>query len=189
MKLNLNARKMTWILVAVVLLLAGLVVAGNWKLGEMLSTKISETNKLKAEARQSDENLAKANFLEIYESTHQTEIQKAAAIVAESKTYQYQNQIINDINGFAGQIGIGILGYTFPENSVAAAKQTVPGLKSIPVSISLRSPLKYTDYLSFVRLIESNLTKMQITNISVAPDPLQKGYITTPSIELEVYVK
>ncbi|NCD23871.1 MAG: hypothetical protein EOL90_13180 [Spartobacteria bacterium] len=189
MKLNLNARKMTWILLAIVLLLAGLVVAGNWKLGEILSSKVSETNQLKTEAQQSDNNLAKAKALEIYESSHQAEIQKAAAIVAESKTYQYQNQIIKDINGFAGRIGIGILGYTFPENSVAAAKQTVPGLKSIPVSISLRSPLKYTDYLSFVRLIESNLTKMQITNISVAPDPVQKGYITTPSIELEVYVK
>ena len=49
MKLNIDARKMTWVLVSIVLLLAALVIAGNWKFSEILSSKVAETNKLKAE--------------------------------------------------------------------------------------------------------------------------------------------
>ena len=49
--------------------------------------------------------------------------------------------------------------------------------------------MRYTDYLNIIRQIESNQTKMQITNISVSPDPLQAGMVATPSIELEVYVR
>ena len=189
MNINMNARRMTWVLSIVVLLLAGGTVAANWKLGNILGNKVTETNNLEIEARQSGDNLERAKSLEIYEKNHQTDIQKAATLVAESKTYQYQNQIINDINSFAGKLGISILGYTFPEDSVAGAKQTVPGLKSIPVTVNLPSPMRYTDYLNIIRQIESNQTKMQITNISVSPDPLQAGMVATPSIELEVYVR
>lgn len=187
--MNMTARRMTWTLTAIVVLLAGGVVVANWKLGEALNHKVSTTNELKAEARQSDSNLAQAKSLEVYENNHQQDIKKAADLVAESKTYQYQNQIINDINNFAGKSGIRVLGYIFPDNSLAGAKQTVPGLKSIPVTVNLPSPMRYTDYLDIIRQIESNKTKMQITNISVAPHDLQSGYVSTPSIELEVYVR
>ena len=67
MNINMNARRMTWVLSAVVLLLASGVVVANWQLGNILSDKITETNNLEIEARQSGDNLERAKSLEIYE--------------------------------------------------------------------------------------------------------------------------
>lgn len=188
-KLGFSVKHMTWVLLALILAIVGVIVFANIQLRSMLENNINQTNKLKADAMQSDENLSKAKTLELYANAHKSDIDKAASTVAESKTYQYQNQIINDITGYANTVGITILEFNFPKQISGTKQAAVPGLNSINVTVSLQNPIEYAKLIQFLQLIEQNLTKMQVTSINVSPDPNQAGYVTSPSIGLEVYIK
>ncbi|MGE5312971.1 MAG: hypothetical protein ACM3MA_03150 [Acidobacteriota bacterium] len=186
-KLSLSARHITWILVVIIVMMIAGIAYGNYELKNRLADQVTTTNNLKAEAMKSDENLSKAKTLELYMQTHKADVERAAALVAQAKTYQYQNQIINDVTSYANSVGIDILSFDFPD--MTQAKQTVPGLNSITVTINLRNPVEYTKLLRFLKLIEQNLTKMQITSINFSPDAEATGMVTSQSIGLEVYVK
>lgn len=186
-KVTFSARHITWLLIALIAFVAVAVGFANMQLRTMLQDQITKTNQLKADALQGDDNLSKAKTLELYAATHAADIDRAAAVVAQAKTYQYQNQIINDITSYANTVGITILEFNFPDST--QKKQPVPGLNSIEVTVSLQNPIQYTKFVQFLKLIEQNLTKMQITTIDVSPDDKTSGFITAPSVGLEVYVK
>ncbi len=186
-KLQRNAVTVSWVLIALLFIAFTGIVAGGLFLQSILTLQVEETNGMKLKAMQSTRDAEKANELKAYLESHTDDVQRAAAIVGETKTYQYQNQIIEDINRYANSAGVTVLGFDFP-TSTTAPKNTA-GLKSIAAVITLQNPVSYTNYLKFLKLIEQNLTKMQITDISVAPDPKASGEISTPTIGLQVYVK
>lgn len=127
-------------------------------------------------------------------------ITKTSNIVADSKSYQYQDQIISDINGYAAAAGIGVLNIDFPSTSTAptsgasspAATQTPTatpsGVKSTSVEVTLKNPISYDKFLQFVHATENNLTRMQIQKIS-----LSKGTggtdISSDILTIQVYVR
>ena len=92
------------------------------------------------------------------------------------------------MNRYAQLAGVTILGFEFPIIPTTAQKATT-GPKSIAATVTLQNPVEYTNYLKFLRLIEQNLTKMQITDITVAPDTKVPGQINNPVIGLQVYVR
>lgn len=130
-------------------------------------------------------------------------MQKAEQIVADSQSYQYQNQIINDLTEYANQAGISITSFTFQEttdggtttssssNSASSAptdtQKASSGLKSIPVSIQLGEGVKYENLLHFVYLIEQNLTRMQLSEISFSGGDGSSAGAQT--LNLEVYIR
>lgn len=143
---------------------------------------------------------------ELDEST--VSINRAKSIVADSQQYQYQNQIVNDLNGFARTAGLAIANYSFlsdnagapgatgttpADPNAATAAPAVAGLKTTGVSIALRTPANYKAVMRFVNLIEQNLTKMQLTGISLSASSGQSGVspndvVVTP-LTIEVYIK
>jgi len=80
-----------------------------------------------------------------------------------------------------------VLGFDFPTTTKTNTSST--GLKSIAATITLRNPVPYRNYLTFLKLIEQNLTKMQITDVSIVPDKDDPNLINNPVIGLEVYIK
>lgn len=120
----------------------------------------------------------------------QDSVHKAEQIVAATQQYQYQDQIINDINSYAQQTGVEITAYNFgATGQPAAAQSKVAGVKTISASITLKSPLPFDNYLRFLKAIEQNLTKMQISGINITPDPTDINGVVNPSIGLIVYVR
>ena len=178
---------MTWILSGLIILFVAGIALASWQLQIFLSNEMAATNSLKQKAAQSNNDLAQAQLLKNNMALRTEEINRAAAVVAESKTYQYQDQIINDLTRYASTAGITILEFNFP--TVSAATVNTVGLKSINATITLQTPVRYDKFLIFTKLIEQNLTKMQITDLSVAPDKDIQGFVNSPSIGLEVYVK
>lgn len=183
----IDATTTRWILVGVIVLLVGGGIAGAWKLQMMLNEKMVATNQVKSDAINSNDNLAKAQALKVYLQNHKTEIEKTALIVADATAYKYQDQIVQDITRYASVAGLQILGFDFPSSTSSSSSST--GLKSIAATITLQNPVPYRNYLTFLKLIEQNLTKMQITNISIVPDKDNPNLINNPIIGLEVYVK
>lgn len=185
---QLTASNLSWILIGLIIMFIIAAYAGTWYLGTLLNDRVTEVRKLENTAVTNANNLALAKSLKVFLENNQDSTKKAALIVAETKTYQYQNQIVQDVTNFANIAGVTILGFDFP-TSPSATRPTKTGVKSIAATATLQTPLSYENYLKFLRLIEQNLTRMQITNISITPDPNTPGLISNPLVGLEVYVK
>ena len=124
-------------------------------------------------------------------------VKKAKNIVSGSKLYQYQNQIIQDLNTYADRAGIPIKSFSFqnePTVSVKTAtssKQTSTspaGVKSTFVSIQLGDHIDYTKFLHFLSLIEKNVTRMQLSGVSISRGA-NNHEISIQSLEVKVYTR
>ena len=124
-------------------------------------------------------------------------VKKAKNIVSESKLYQYQNQIIQDLNTYADRAGIPIKSFSFqnePTTSTKTAtssKQTYAspaGVKSTFVSIQLGDHIDYTKFLHFLSLIEKNVTRMQLSGVSISRGA-NNHEISIQSLEVKVYTR
>lgn len=184
-KVTFDAVFLSWLfigLIGLILIGAGL---GCWQLQKILAAERLIADHAKIDANISAEELQKAHNLQLYLANHKDDVEKAATVVAETKTYQYQNQIVEDVNRFASIAGVTVLGYDFPVQAAAATK----GVKTLQASVTLQNPVPYENYLRFLKLIEQNLTKMQITEISITPDEKVIGRINNPTVGLQVYVR
>ncbi len=189
--LKLTASNVSLILIGMLVLVFSGLVYGGYLGQAFLQSEMEATVKLREDASKSSENLNKAQTLKAYVESHQVEISSAARLVAESKTYQYQNQIVADITNYANKAGVTILGFDFPASLApnVAPKTATSGLKSIKAIISLQNPVPYTNYLQFLKYIEQNLTRMQVTDIDLTADDKNPGNVNNPSVGLEVYVR
>ena len=124
-------------------------------------------------------------------------VKKAKNIVSESKLYQYQNQIIKDLNTYADRAGIPIKAFSFQNEPTTSAKTatsskrtpTSPaGVKSTFVSIQLGDHIDYTKFLHFLSLIEKNVTRMQLSGVSISRGA-NNHEISIQSLEVKVYTR
>lgn len=125
-------------------------------------------------------------------------VTRAKSIVADSQYYQYQNQIISDINTYAKNSGVTISGYTFntddPHTRAQAAPPTAAttaapaGLKTLSAVITVKNPVSYTAVMRFIHSIEINLTKMQLSGISIAKTSSKTDVNLNP-LTIEVFVR
>lgn len=124
-------------------------------------------------------------------------VKKAKNIVSESKLYQYQNQIIKDLNTYADRAGIPIKAFSFKNEPTTSAKtaksskrtSTSPaGVKSTFVSIQLGDHIDYTKFLHFLSLIEKNVTRMQLLGVSISRGA-NNHEISIQSLEVKVYTR
>lgn len=162
-----------------------LVLSFSW-LSDMLRTQVMEADHKKIDADIARSNIDQLRFLETYLDDNKNIVNRAQAIVSEAG--QYQQQVVNDINAYAGRSGVTVLGYNFT-NSAGAASSKVSGTSVTQVTVTLANPIEYTSFLRFLMAIEQNLTRMQVTGVSLTPDTENPNQITNPQIGLEVYIK
>ena len=124
-------------------------------------------------------------------------VTKAKNIVSESKLYQYQNQIIKDLNTYADRAGIPIKSFSFQNEPTTSAKTATSskrtpaspaGVKSTFVSIQLGDHIDYTKFLHFLSLIEKNVTRMQLSGVSISRGA-NNHEISIQSLEVKVYTR
>lgn len=185
---QLNAVVLNRLLIASLVILVGGAIYACIAMSDFLAARAMETNHAKIDADVGRTELQKLETLKQYLDSHTDDIQRAEAVVAESQQYQYQDQIVQDINAYAKTAGVKVLGFNFPTSPTGAPK-VAGGLKTIKATVTLQNPVNYQSFLRFLKLIEQNLTKMQITDISVAPEAANAANVTSPSIGLEVYVR
>lgn len=184
-----SAQNLRWVLLGLIVL--GLVVgaAGAWYLNGLLATKVAATNDAVESSQVSSDNLERAQRLQVYLQNHKDEVDKAAQIVAQTTAYKYQNQIVEDVTKYANIAGVRIIGFDFPQDIASATVDKTTGLKSLTATIRLSDSSKFTGYLSFLKYIEQNLTKIQITDITISPNTSNQEYITDTTIGIQVYVQ
>lgn len=136
-------------------------------------------------------------------------VERAKNIVAESQSYRYQDQVVRDISEYANRAGVPLASIAFQAESGDSSATTTPpaskgstaedidapaatsggaSMKNTTVSVTLAQNISYAKFLHFIHLIEESLTRMQITQISIArgdsPDT-----ITAQTLNIEVYIK
>ena len=200
MKKGLTASSARIVLALFLLIILAAMVAGSYFAYSFLSTTSKEVADMQTEASAVDMKIQ--NLLKLKDQLEKNPVatKKAEQIVADSKSYQYQNQIVNDLSIYAGKANVPIQSFTFQDGSTSskssssssqttAKKPTsVNGVKSITVSIQLGDKVPYNNLLHFLYLVENNVTRMQISGVSISRGE-QRGEVSAQSLELGVYVR
>lgn len=196
MKLQKNAITVSWALICILLLLAVGIGFGFTYAVSVLKQQALATNHAKIDNELAESEIAKLKTLSSYLENNQETVKRASEVVAESRAYTYQNQVIADLNSYASRSDVRIVGIDFPDVSKQNQRQqtknsgaTIAGVKRIPVVVRMDQSVRYSNLIRLVKLIEQNLTKIQITSVTMAPDPKAPGSMTSPTINIEVFIQ
>lgn len=118
----------------------------------------------------------------------QASVNKANSLLASSQSYEDQTK--KDLDTYATNSNITISSTSFSEISQVT---DIPGLSlslqhSI-VSISLSNPVKFNDLIKFLKSIETNLPKLQPSEIKISPVSGSDEMVNVESLKVEVYIR
>lgn len=200
-KLQLNATLARILLSLALVLILLVMTAGFYMAYNFMKDSAQQVASVQADAKAADKKLQDVRSLSSKLEKYQDSVKKAEKIVAESTSYKYQNQIINDITAYARQAGVGISSFTFQDDSAASsgksssstaaktpATPSPSGAKSTSVSIQMSKDLDYVRFLQFLHLLEQNLTRMQVANISLAKGENPQE-VESQALKLELYLR
>lgn len=187
---KLKATTVRIILFIVLVLILGGIAASTYFANSFLATTAEEVATMQSEATAVDAKIQNLMNLKKQLDENKAIVKKAENIVADSKLYQYQNQIIEDFSAYARKANISIQSYTFQSanaKSAPAAKSSGGG-NSTTVTIAFGEHISYNNLLHFLHLIEKNVTRMQISGVSISRAE-NKGEISVQSIDVKVFIK
>ena len=159
----------------------------------MLGAKAIDADHARIEAELAEDEINRLKRLKIILANDQEAIDKAAKIVASSQKYDYQDKIISDITNYANQSGVKIIGFDFnlkstaPKSNASIAKAN--NLQLISAVVKINDDTEYASLLKLVRLIELNVTKIQLTKLTLTPNPADPARLLGTTIEFEVFTR
>lgn len=199
MKGTMTATKLRLILSCTLVLTTALLGSVFIFFYEQLKTTATETNHTVVDAAASQNNIATLDKIEDFLAANSQVVERARSIVADSQSYQYQDQIITDLNDFASRNGVAITNVDFtgadqpastPGTATPApATPTTGGIKSTSATITIKTPVNYDNLLRFLESIERNLTKMQVSKVSLSRGSAQGSDIVSDALTIEVYIR
>lgn len=203
---GLTASKLKYILAIGILVWVLVGATGFWFFRGQLNVYAKEVKVASDKANKSGKDVDELKRLEQYLTDNKVTIDRARAITSEAgTTYNYQDIIYQDINAYAAKTGVKVASYTFSDIAAAAgtagtATATTPapaanptgsaasGIKSTTASITLAGENKYENIMNFIHYIENNLTKMQLSGVSLSKGK-EGNNITVSALTIEVYLK
>jgi len=195
---GLSAPRLKVILIVTIGLMIVLGIATFLFFQHKLSDYATEVNNDNVAAAASNQDVTMLQHLQTEMASNQVAVNRAASIVADSKYYQYQNQIIDDLNTYANAAGFSISGFSFADNTASTATTatsgttatpaTPAGLKSVTATITLPGSLSYQSVMNFLKSIEENLTKMDLNGVTMQMDTTTNTLTVNP-ISIKVYTR
>ncbi len=186
---SLKASIFSYILGALIAIVIIGAFVGAYYLNGFLIQKKDEVSKVENDVVANESSIGLAQALEQYIKNNRKDIDLVKKVVSDTKEYQYQDDIINDIVTYAAQTGLKLLSVTFPTSiSSSSSKDKSAPVKTMQAVIEIDKEFSYDKYINFIYKIEQNISKMKILQISIDLGK-EAGSITGSSIKLEVYVK
>lgn len=157
----------------------------------ILQQKATETSRIKAEAEFAQSEVSTLEKLRADLAASETAIQKTEAVVADSLSYRYQDQVIDDITSYANRYKVTIDGFDFSADTTIPTGQekTLTTAKKTLVTVSVGNDTNYNNFLRLVRSLEQNVTKLQLTGLTITPATGSGDNIAQTSLDLEVYIQ
>lgn len=184
----MTATKLRWVLVGLILVLLSGFSAGAWWVQGILNDKVHQTDHTTIDAEISTTELQQLKALEKQLAGQQDIVNRAKEIAASTEQYHYQDQVVSDISDYAARYGIRVNTFDFSGAQSAKPTTTPGGAKKTAFRLSLRGPIPYITFLRFLQDVEKNLTKIQVTSLTLSPDK-DPNNIANPSLGLEVFLK
>lgn len=192
---KLQATTLRLILIASLFLIAIITSVIFSLASDGLRERATEASRVLAKANSSQNDIQILQRIEAELEKNKEIADRASSIVADSQSYQYQDQIIKDLTDYAARSGITITNFDFGTTKSAttgspppaSSPQTPAGVKSTSVSITLKNPVSYEAVLRFIHSVEQNLTKMQISKIGLSKE--SDGNVVSDALTIEVYVR
>lgn len=177
---SLSAMRMRYVFWSLLVLIIAAMAGGFYIMYSSLSATAREIASLQGESRASDSIVNQLSQLKRQLADNQLSIERAKNIVAESQSYKYQDQIVNDITAYAQKSGVTITSISF-----SSAKKQTKGSTSL--SVQLGKSTTYENLLGFLRRLERNLTKIRVASVSMARSEGKE--LNIQALDLEVYLK
>lgn len=196
LKLASNAILAMWGLVAAIIAVLGLTAAGFYYAAGYLRTLSVEADHAKIDAEISADEINRLKKLQSFMNSNRLLIARAENVTATGSNNTYQNKLVNDINTMASAAGVTIMGYSIDAPSSKTLsdstnnKSAVPeGVEAVRIRLTLSDSVNFTSFLRFLRAIEQNLTRMQVTEVVLSPKDESPVFISEPSLTLQAYVQ
>ena len=193
----MTPRQMNHVLKITILMLVIGVAGGIYFADKQLKSIATDTARLRAQVEIGDKQLT------TYQATKQkvdslSYVQELAGKVLPEE--QEQSLTVAEISQFALRARLTVEDITFVDTTKTTttktkstdkkAKSTIPkGVSVIPMSIKFQDGSRYDYLLEFLKSVEDNRRKMQVTNISLTPDADNRSLLKTVTVELNLYVR
>jgi len=106
-------------------------------------------------------------------------IKKAESIF--STTDNYQTQAIRDIRHYAELAGVNVKSTTFREDANANSSRSV--------LVTIESPASYSNIIRFLRGIEGNIPKMEVSQLNLGRSSVGGDTVLAEDISIIIHVK
>lgn len=181
----------SWVLIGILVLLTAVISVIFYFASIKLNEQTIATSHAKIDNELEETEIIKLKSLQTYLNQNKSTVERAADVVSESQSYTYQNQGISDLNTFANRTGVSIMAIDFPtpKQTPAKGEVVISGVKKIPMVVRLDGPVDFVRVLQFIKQIEQNLTKMQITSVALTPDTEKPNLLASPTLNIEVFVR
>ena len=194
----MNARKLNYLLIAAMTLLAVALIGSGLVANRILTTKSVQLSKLKAESQVTSD-------LQLAVKKDKADIAKYSGlnIIAKSVVPQDkdQAQTVSEIVKIANESGIAKLSsITFPASTLGGpgvntltqvtVVKGIPGVYLLPITITqdTTSAIPYTQFLTFLQKLENNRRTSQVTAINLQPDSKNSKNISF-TLTVNEYIK
>lgn len=186
----MNALKLRIVLLVGLVVVLGALGVGAWWLQGMLAAQVAKTEHARIDAEIAQIELDKLRGLRSQLEEQKDIVERAAQIAATADNYQYQDQVVKDLETYARRHNISIASFDFSGASAPGASANSPaGTTRTPFSVSLVGPVSFNSFMNFLHDIENNLTKLQVSSLSLTPTADNPQLVSNPNISLVVYLK
>jgi len=185
----MTPRKMNKLLKFSLLILAVLVLVGLYFADKKLQSVAQEISRLRAEIEISNQNLDNYELTKakVAELNYVKEL--ADDILPQTEE---QSIIVAELSEFAKRANLSTGSIQFADessNSGSPTKKKAPaGVEIVPVAFNVSEEASYNNVLEFLRYIEGNRRKMQVTQVSLTPSSEGQN-IADLTVTLNLFVK
>lgn len=202
---HMTATRLRIILAASLFVILGIISTVFYFGREQLANLATDVSHAHIDADASSQNLNTLRTLKQNLDKNASIATRANQLAANSADYDYQNQIINDLESYSHATGVGITGIDFSAGGTTAAPSgpaisssgsggggspvSSVASKTTSVVVGIQSPVDYASLLNFVHAIEQNLPKLQIARLSLSRATSSSDKVTISSIAIQMYIK
>ena len=195
---TLNASNARLILSVSLFVIIGASGAGFTYAQKQLRQYAVEVSHKKVDALASDGNIQTLESVKSELDANQNVSEKAQALKATNALPQFR--IVDDVTTIAKNNNIAITSFDFtdapqtttaPTTTAPAVVAPVPSPSStghVSLTVSLQSPINYTDFLQFLHDIEQNIPKMQVQGVNLSNSGGTGNFSVEPLI-IQMYTK
>ena len=178
-KSNMKASSLRSIMIVFLLLAVGLSAYGFY-LAQGWLNNFAIASQVVSKSTASSTSSQGISQLQAALSERQTAIDKTNAFTVSSQ--DYHSQAISDLTKYAVSTGVLISDYNAPNPITTDTKLSY-------ITIKFNNPVQTSNLIKFLKLIETNLPKMQISGITLRDNPSTIGTVNVDPLTIEVYTK